>query len=208
MVQTKIGRSPQGSYAGYQLSLTEDNFKVCCDVDSVSRRELTNNVITIDQFPRLPLKVSDTFKGSTDITAEEQTSLQDITVTVDELNKIEQATRGQSNSDEYEQQRKLRITTSNFARTTNRKRQHEFLAKEFFEGKSFTFKYTTHGLEYESTALDQYKKYMATTGKPVKVCKSGLVVCLDSPYLGASPDSKVIDGGCSDPFGLVEIKCP
>ena len=47
---------------------------------------------------------------------------------------------------------------------------------------------------------------MATTGKPVKVCKSGLV--LDSPYLGASPDSKFIDGGCSDPFGLVEIKCP
>ena len=56
--------------------------------------------------------------------------------------------------------------------------------------------------------MDQYKKYMATTGKPVKVCKSGLVVCLDSPYLGASLDSKVIDGGCSDPFGLVEIKCP
>ena len=72
---------------GYQLSLTEDNFKVCCDVDSVSRRELTNNEITIDQFPRLPLKVSDNFKGSTDITAEEQTSLQDITVTVDELKK-------------------------------------------------------------------------------------------------------------------------
>ena len=66
------------------------------------KQERTNNEITIDQFPRLPLKVSDTFKGSTDITAEEQTSLQDITVTVDELNKIEQATRGQSNSDEYE----------------------------------------------------------------------------------------------------------
>ena len=49
---------------------------------------------------------------------------------------------------------------------------------------------------------------MATTGKLVKVCHSGLVVCLDSSYLGASPDNKVIDGGCSDPFGLVEIKYP
>ena len=127
---------------------------------------------------------------------------------MDELNKIEQATRGQSNSYEWKKQRKLRITASNFARTTNRKRQHESLAKEFLEGKSFTSKYTTHGLEYESTALDQYKKFMSTTGKPVKVCKSGLVVCLDSPYFGASPDSKVIDGGCSDRFGLVEIKCP
>ena len=48
--------------------------------------------------------------------------LQDITVTVDELNKIEQATRGQSNSDEWKKQRKLGITASNFARTTKRKR--------------------------------------------------------------------------------------
>ena len=54
--------------------------------------------------------------------------------------------------------------------------------------------------------MDQYKKYMATTGKLVKVCQSGLAVCLDSSYLGASPNNKVIDGGCSDPFGLVEIK--
>ena len=47
---------------------------------------------------------------------------------------------------------------------------------------------------------------MATTGKLVKVCHSGLVVCF--LYLGTSPDNKVIDGGCSDPFGLVEIKYP
>ncbi|CAH3158074.1 unnamed protein product [Pocillopora meandrina] len=100
----------------------KNNFKVCCDVDSVSRREQTNNEITIDQFPRLPLKVSDSFQGPTDINAEEQTLLQDITVTVDELNKIEQATRGQSNSDEWKKQRKLGITAFNFARTTKRKR--------------------------------------------------------------------------------------
>lgn len=49
---------------------------------------------------------------------------------------------------------------------------------------------------------------MATTGKTRKACKSGLVVCLEAPYLGASPDWKVIDAGCIDPFGLVEIKCP
>ena len=49
---------------------------------------------------------------------------------------------------------------------------------------------------------------MSTTVKRVKFCKSGLAVCLDSPYFGASPDSKVIDGGCSDRFGLAEIKCP
>ena len=30
---------------------------------------------------------------------------------------------------------------------------------------------------------------------------------LDAPYLGASPDGKVIDNGCSIPFGLSEVKC-
>ena len=68
-----MGRSPQGSYASYPLSLTEDNFKVCSNVDSVSRREQTNNEITIHQFPRLPLKVSDNFQGPKNIAAEEQT---------------------------------------------------------------------------------------------------------------------------------------
>ena len=29
-----------------------------------------------------------------------------------------------------------------------------------------------------------------------------------SPFLEASPNGKVIDRGCSKPFGLVEIKCP
>ena len=31
---------------------------------------------------------------------------------------------------------------------------------------------------------------------------------LDAPCLGASPDGKVIDVGCSSPFGLLEVKCP
>ena len=49
---------------------------------------------------------------------------------------------------------------------------------------------------------------MSSINKPVKVFKSGLVISMDAPYLGASPDGKVIDPGCSDPFGLSEVKCP
>ncbi|CAH3041498.1 unnamed protein product [Pocillopora meandrina] len=36
----------------------------------------------------------------------------------------------------------------------------------------------------------------------------GLVISMDAPYLAASPDGKVIDPGCSDQFGLSEVKCP
>ena len=32
LLETKFGKSPQGSYASYQLSTTEDNFKVYCNI--------------------------------------------------------------------------------------------------------------------------------------------------------------------------------
>ena len=48
---------------------------------------------------------------------------------------------------------------------------------------------------------------MHSIRRPVNVLKSGLVASLDAPYLGASPDGKVIDNGCSIPFGLSEVKC-
>ena len=44
--------------------------------------------------------------------------------------------------------------------------------------------------------------------KIILVYKSGLVISREDPYLGASPDGKVIDKGCTQHFGLVEIKCP
>ena len=49
---------------------------------------------------------------------------------------------------------------------------------------------------------------MHSIRRPVNVLKSGLVVSIDAPYLGASPDGKVIDSGCLMPFGLSEVKCP
>ena len=49
---------------------------------------------------------------------------------------------------------------------------------------------------------------MHSIGKPIVLFKSGFVVCRDAPFLWASPDGKVIDAGCSEPYGLVEVKCP
>ena len=49
---------------------------------------------------------------------------------------------------------------------------------------------------------------MFSTRRKVQVLKSGSVVCQDLPILGASPDAKVIDTGCRDPYGLAEVKCP
>ena len=59
---------------------------------------------------------------------------------------------------------------------------------------------------------DKISEIEKKTGRQFRVTASnfdsGLVVSLDAPYLGASPDGKVIDVGCSSPFGLLEVKCP
>ena len=57
IVLTKFGKSPQGSFAIYQLSMNEDNFKVFCDISSVNRSDSDNHVndSQLTAFPRFPL---------------------------------------------------------------------------------------------------------------------------------------------------------
>ena len=43
---------------------------------------------------------------------------------------------------------------------------------------------------------------------PIQVFKNGLVAYKKEPVLACSPDGKVIDTGCTKPFGLLEVKCP
>ena len=43
---------------------------------------------------------------------------------------------------------------------------------------------------------------------PVQVYNCGLVVYKKEPILGCTPDGKVIDSRCTQPFGVIEVKCP
>ena len=65
-----------------------------------------------------------------------------------------------------------------------------------------------HGIENESRALKQYENYLVNSGHPVKTFPSGFVVNPAFPFLGCSPDGKVIDVTENRPYGIVEIKCP
>ena len=44
-------------------------------------------------------------------------------------------------------------------------------------------------------------------GPDLRVFLSGLIVHPEMPFLGTSPDAKVLDPHCVYPFGLLEIKC-
>jgi len=144
-----------------------------------------------------------------EITAVEKALLEKLHVDEEKFNDIETKTRGQFNCEVWKQERKFRFTASNFGLISARKRHRKsFFVKSLLHPKLFSSQYTNHGIKYEPVALEQYQKYMHTIRRPVKVLRAGLVLSLDAPYLGASPDGKVIDISCSIPFGTSEVKCP
>ena len=91
---------------------------------------------------------------------------------------------------------------------SKRQRNHDKFAMDLINPKALTSRYVEHGTKYEPIALQEYEKIMFARKTPVKVLKSGFVVCKDMPFVGCSPDGRVVDFGCQDHFGLVEAKCP
>ena len=67
-----------------------------------------------------------------------------------------------------------------------------------------------HGIRNEKPARNHYKREMQNIrSSDLKVFNSGLVVHPQIPFLGTSPDGKVIDPSFTYlPCGLLEIKCP
>lgn len=207
-VATKFGKSPEGSFSSYQLSFTEDNFKVFLDINSVPRQD-SNFSTPLLAFPRFPInEPTGDFEIPPGLNEQENDLLKSLQVDSDQVAEIERKTQAQGDCEEWRKERQFRFTASNFSQICCRKRQHETLVNNLLHPKSFTSRYTEHGKRYESVALREYQKYMHTIKKPVVVYKSGLVVSVEEPYLGASPDGKVIDKGCTQHFGLIEIKCP
>lgn len=126
----------------------------------------------------------------------------------DEINELECATRDQAKSEKWKTERKYRFTASNFHLIAHRQRNHQNFANTLMHPKDFTSRHTSHGIKYEAVAIHEYMKHMNSRLMPVQVFRSGLVVYKKEPVLACSPDGKVIDPGCTKPFGLVEIKCP
>ncbi|CAB4002232.1 hypothetical protein AC249_AIPGENE28139 [Paramuricea clavata] len=211
-IHTKFGESPEGSYASYQLSITEHNFEVCCSTDSVPRSlntvSLNSPIPGYPSFPISDMQTPTTYTTASSLGKEEKQLLEHLTCDCNKVNDIETQTRDQAESQEWVNQRKFRITASNFGLVKNRKRNHENLVTNLINPKSFTSRHTMHGKKYESVAIQQYEKYMRDSRNPVTVQRSGFVVDLDNPFLGASPDGKVIDYGCSEMYGILEVKCP
>lgn len=205
-VDTKFGKCSKGSYGSYQLQFTEANFQVFCNIDSVTRT--VNEVqVSLQEFPQFPCSNMIQPVWSSDVESE-QKLLDHLTISKEQINEIERKTKAQAQSEEWKEERKFRITASNFGIVMKRQRNHDTLVETLINPKTFTSRFTSHGNKYEPIALLEYQKYMFSIRQPVKILKSGFIVCFELPFLGASPDGLVIDNKCIKKCGLVEIKCP
>jgi len=132
-----------------------------------------------------------------------------VTVSDDDIELIELATRTQSTSQDWYLYRAGRITASNFkeACCTDPEKPSVSLLKRICYPGEHRFKAlaTDWGLSHESVALSKYKEYFSSH-IDVSVYKCGLIINRDFAFLGASPDAFV--SCCCCQCGTVEIKCP
>ena len=208
LINTKLGKSPVGSYLSYQASYTEANFTATADLNAIARNSQPLDPHITAAYPRFPLRDRDDFVYSRKFSDSERKYISHLSADENQINNVERRTRDQSESHEWKLERMYRFTASKFDAISKRQRNHDTFANSLMHPKHFTSKYVEHGIKYEPVALHEYEKFMKNRRTPVVVLNCGLIICKGNSILAATPDAKVIDVGCVDPFGLAEIKCP
>ena len=130
-------------------------------------------------------------------------------VSQSERERIEIATRDQSGEILWFEQRKCRLTASNFG-TVSRRRQTtpvEKFVKNLLYGTVREARPLQWGREHEQDARQAYLQQRGTT---TRLTHSGLVIDTEHGWLACSPDDLAQDSTAEseDQHGLVEYKCP
>lgn len=134
-----------------------------------------------------------------DYETKKQNFLKELEKTPEEIERISKLTINQNNNPLWYDERRMRLTASNFGRicklldTTDRNNVVRQLLHSNFTGNIFT----RYGNENEVNAIKDFEKIM---GQCVVSC--GLFIHQDYPFLAASPDGLIGDDA------LVEVKCP
>ncbi|KAH3800458.1 uncharacterized protein LOC127837574 [Dreissena polymorpha] len=156
------------------------------------------------EFPKLP--VHDRYVQpvyATVLTENESLFMDSMQVSESESVEIERETRSQSLNPLWNRLRQKRLTASIFKDVVSRQKDFESLVERLTSGRKIQTAAMKHGLEHECEAALEY-----STHKQVNVRPCGFVINPAAPFIGASPDRIVYDPSESDPFGLLEIKCP
>jgi len=122
-----------------------------------------------------------------------------VSVAQSEVHAIEVATRGQSLSRMWFEERKKRMQSSMFGRICKltEKTNIPRLCLSMMKSSTLAAPSILHGRKYESIAVQAYEQ---KTGVKTREC--GICVCQTSPFLASSPDRVV------DEETVLEVKCP
>ena len=211
-VPTRVAPAPLGGYLSYQLAPTEGNFKVACDVDLPKQRDSNSVPITI--YSSFPLSLVFPLFNVTQCPSEHQQFYDSLRISEHDAASLESETQTQRNSSRWWSERRSRLTASTFGDILGRTSISNSLLKGLVKDMDTSGSLRNlpeplkHGIEHESKALEWYQNYLKHSGHPVKTLSSGFVVNPAFPFLGCSPDAKVLDETGDNPYGIVEIKCP
>lgn len=166
------------------------------DIYNQSLEENKHNTTCIQR----PLQSSTPkLKEVVDYETKKQKFLESLQLSPSEIQQLSVLTVNQRHAPLWHQERKKRLTASNFGRicklleSTDRGKT----AKDIFSSNFTGNIYTKYGTDNEINAIHDFEKVL---GKSVTAC--GLFVHPDYPYLAASPD------GLIDDDAIIEIKCP
>ena len=122
---------------------------------------------------------------------------------------LEMVTRNQSKSRDWFRYRAGRITASRFRQIlhTDPHQPSVSLLKSicYPETHRFSTKATIWGCEHEKDALQAYKTKIMACHSGLNVTSCGFFICVEHPFLGASPDALIECNCCGQ--GVVEVKC-
>ena len=120
-------------------------------------------------------------------------------------------TVGQSESPKWREERRVRLTASNFGAIIKRKMapSESFMRSIFNPVDISKVSSVSYGRNREGIAKEKYIKKMEKNKKHViTLFDTGLCVNPSFPHLGATPDGRVLDRSVATPLGILEIKCP
>ncbi|XP_041472362.1 uncharacterized protein LOC121421662 [Lytechinus variegatus] len=156
----------------------------------------------------LPAPLRSYFTESTELQTQKSADLKEMTVTKEEIDKVEKATEEQADSVVWHDQRAGRITASRVYDVlhTNQEKPAKSVLLNITNPNMTPIKTASlkYGRENESKVLEEYAR--TSRHDDLKIAHSGLRLDAERHWLGASADG-LVECSCHGK-GVIEIKCP
>ncbi|KAL1430309.1 hypothetical protein MTO96_015135 [Rhipicephalus appendiculatus] len=206
----------KGSPYSYKL-LTESyvitsTLRACYEQETYLGDKLNNHdKSTTPCLPKqmVPFTGSSQWSIPDGISGDERLILEKIVLSPLQAQCLEKNSRQQRASQTWCQERKHRLTSSNFGTVLMRNHWSSKGLGHLTSAKDLSrVPAVRYGIANEARALQRYQDVLKHTGRDVELQSVGLFVDPEQPWLGASPDAIVHDALEDPPWGCVEVKCP